>query len=71
MFLKNLCILVFWTKVASALEGLRRETLDMAGSDASLLWGASALYLRVCSYGLVVYGVATRDLARALPACNF
>ena len=24
MFFKNLCVLVFWTKVASALEGLKK-----------------------------------------------
>ena len=41
MFFKNLCVLVLWTKAASALEGLKtdstvRDCMMMAGQSSSL-----------------------------------
>ena len=40
MFFKNLCILVLWTKVASALEGLKLTVIFCYLPSACLLLGA-------------------------------
>ena len=34
MVFKNVCVLVLWTKVATALEGLRIPTRDLSDAEA-------------------------------------
>ena len=55
MFIKNLCILVLWTKVASALEGLdyvvvsliETGMIQLTNLIVHILFKLTSLYLKV------------------------